>query len=67
MVNYRVEGRQVRLGHLTDKWNFVDFMTKWTDKNKVEVSVRYLSGHRAREGTDEIAIGDVYTVFILSD
>ena len=48
IIQQRVFGRHVRLGYLEDAYNWVDFMTKWMDLKKVEMSVAYLSGKMAR-------------------
>jgi hypothetical protein len=48
IVTARCQTRETRLAHVTDPWNWVDFMTKWVDQAKVERSLFYLYNVRAR-------------------
>ena len=49
IVTQRIRDEQVALGHLPDATNFVDMFTKWVKAAKVEESIAYLTGARARE------------------
>ena len=48
MVTQRCQTKMIRLAHLPDAVNWVDFFTKWKDKAKVEASIAYLSNVAAR-------------------
>ena len=49
IIQQRVQSRDVRLAHVPDEWNWTDFMTKWVDKGKYGMSVRYLSNEMSRQ------------------
>jgi hypothetical protein len=44
----RVQRRLLRLAHVPDELNIVDFATKWVSEEKFDMSVDYLSGAAAR-------------------
>ena len=48
IVTQRCQSRAMRLAHLPDEVNWVDFFTKWKDKAKVEASLAYLTNLAAR-------------------
>jgi len=48
IITQRCQSKAMRLGHLPDEVNWVDFFTKWKDKAKVEASIAYLSNLAAR-------------------
>ena len=44
IVTFRIGEGELKLGHIPDASNFVDFLTKWVSFVKVEASLRYLYG-----------------------
>ena len=48
IITQRCQSKAMRLGHLPDEVNWVDFFTKWKDKAKVEASLAYLTNLAAR-------------------
>ena len=48
IVTQRVRGRDIRLGHLPDGDNFIDFATKYVSKDKEDASVAYICNSRSR-------------------
>uniref|UniRef100_A0A7S2MPY8 Uncharacterized protein n=1 Tax=Haptolina brevifila TaxID=156173 RepID=A0A7S2MPY8_9EUKA len=48
IITQRCQSKAMRLGHLPDEVNWVDFFTKWKDKAKVEASIAYLTNLAAR-------------------
>ena len=45
LLGQRVQAGDIRLAHVDDEYNMVDFMTKWTTKQKVQASLAYLTAH----------------------
>ena len=60
----RVRDFEVSLAHLPDAVNFLDFMTKWVKKAKVDASVAYLQGDVARHAF-EASGGDVAAAMLI--
>ena len=56
IVTQRVRDRDIRLGHLPDADNYIDFATKYVSKDKEDASVAYITNSRSRA-----AHGDVLT------
>jgi hypothetical protein len=52
IVQARIRESEIALAHIPDATNFVDFLTKWVPKEKVEPSLAYLNGtvNRAAHG-----------------
>ena len=48
--------RDIRLGHLPDADNYIDYATKYVSKDKEDASVAYITNSRSRA-----AHGDVLT------
>ena len=48
VVTARVRGRELRLGHLPDGDNYIDYATKFVSKDKEDASVAYISNSRSR-------------------
>ena len=43
-----MRGRDIRLGHLPDADNYIDFATKYVSKDKEDASVAYITNSRSR-------------------
>jgi hypothetical protein len=48
ILTQRVVERAIRLGHVRDEDNPIDFATKWVSEDKVDASCAYLTGARSR-------------------
>ena len=48
IITQRLQGRDIKLAHVGDQYNWVDFFTKWVDYEKVEASIAYLTNIKAR-------------------
>ena len=58
IVQARIRESEIALAHIPDATNFVDFLTKWVPKEKVEASLAYLNGtvNRAAHGVATAAV-----------
>jgi len=58
----RVREREIRLGHVSDKANVVDFGTKWVEEAKLEMSLAHLTGSRARAAFEGVPMPEAKKV-----
>ena len=67
LLGQRVQAGDIRLAHVDDEYNMVDFMTKWTTKQKVQASLAYLTGKRARDAYGTKTLACVATMSTIAD
>ena len=67
LLGQRVQAGDIRLAHVDDEYNVVDFMTKWTSKQKVQASLAYLTGKRARDAYGSKTLACVATMSTIAD